>query len=426
MNIERGMSTAEPEPIAQQEDNSKKTYQQFVDKWLPYHARKKRISPNTYDSYRSNLENHILPYFGGRIVSTITSEDIDDFLDSLSRKPCKGAKSYGKAIKDVPLLSSSSIKKCYTVLYSSFSVAKKWGYMKEIPETTAPSEKNRKRHAWEPKRIHSILESIKDNKLLHLAVHIAFVCSLRAGETAGIDLRAIDLRDGSLWLTQQVQRVSDKALDALPKQTVIRLFPKQVPTAKSSLILKALKTDGSHRKQYLTAPLIQEIRERMAEIKENKAFFGEEYHDYGLLFCQPDGRPYDPKTFDKAFKDQQRRMGIGEQDQIEFQGLRKSGQMHKVRLSQNNYQLVAENGGQSPEVLMSNYNEALESEKRALSRLVEDSFYSPSEINTPVMEDDLASLLEKIQQDPVLSRQLLQTLLVGAVHAEQGSQRKEF
>ena len=100
--------------------------------------------------------------------------------------------------------------------------------------------------------------------------------------------------------------------------------------------------------------------------------------------------------------------------------------MHKVRLSQNNYQLVAENGGQSPEVLMSNYNEALESEKRALSRLVEDSFYSPSEINTPVMEDDLASLLEKIQQDPVLSRQLLQTLLVGAVHAEQGSQRKEF
>lgn len=49
---------------------------------------------------------------------------------------------------------------------------------------------------------------------------------------------------------------------------------------------------------------------------------------------------------------------------IDLQGLRKSGQMHKVRLTKNNYQLVAENGGQSPEVLMSNYNEALDTEKR--------------------------------------------------------------
>lgn len=49
--------------------------------------------------------------------------------------------------------------------------------------------------------------------------------------------------------------------------------------------------------------------------------------------------------------------------------------MHKVRLSQNNYQLVAENAGQSPEVLMNHYNEALDYEKRALSRLVENSFY---------------------------------------------------
>ena len=42
-------------------------------------------------------------------------------------------------------------------------------------------------------------------------------------------------------------------------------------------------------------------------------------------------------------------------DQTAFQGLRKSGQMHKVRLTQNNYHLVAANSGQPPGVLMSNY-----------------------------------------------------------------------
>ena len=83
-----------------------------------------------------------------------------------------------------------------------------------------------------------MLEEIKDDKILHLAVHLAFVCSLRAGETAGIDLQTIDLRDGSLWITRQIQRVSDEAIGKLPKQEVIRLFPKQVRTSKSTLILK--------------------------------------------------------------------------------------------------------------------------------------------------------------------------------------------
>ena len=79
--------------------------------------------------------------------------------------------------------------------------------------------------------------------------------------------------------------------------------------------------------------------------------------DYGLLICKPNGNPIDPHSFSKAFKSWQTKLGIDVNEQIEFQGLRKSGQMHKVRLSQNNYQLVAESSGQSPEVLMSNYNE---------------------------------------------------------------------
>ena len=65
------------------------------------------------------------------------------------------------------------------------------------------------------------------------------------------------------------------------------------------MILKGPKTEGSHRKQYLTGPLLSEIRERLDEITRCKEFFSEEYQDYGLLLCQPDGRPIDPKNLDK-------------------------------------------------------------------------------------------------------------------------------
>lgn len=405
------------EPIApSSEDNTDKTYREFVEKWLPFHARKNRLSPNSYDSYRGNLNNHILPYFGERIMSTITPEDIDNFLDYLAKKPCKGHRSYGRNPSEIPTLASGTIKKCYNILTGGFQTAKKWRYITEVPETTAPVEKFKKRKAWDPKKVFDTLENIRDDKLLHLAVHLAFVCSLRAGETAGIAVQTIDFYDRSFLIAQEVQRVSDKSLSVLPKNEIIRVFPKQVSTARSSLILKGPKTEGSYRKQYLTTPLLHEIRERLDQIKEHKEFFGAEYQDYGLLICQPDGRPIDPKSLCKGFKECQNALQIKPEDQIEFQGLRKSGQMHKVRLTQNNYQLVAESSGQSPEVLMSNYNEALDSEKRTLSMLVETSFYPQAE--APAVSSEVNAVLQAIQGNPELTQQILQTLLSGAAHAQ--------
>lgn len=211
---------------------------------------------------------------------------------------------------NIPTLSSSSVKKCYTVLMAGFETALKWHYIASIPHVTAPAEKNVKRRAWEAGRVYEVLQSIQEDKLLHLVVHLAFVCSLRAGEIAGIDIRTIDVRDRCLWITRQVQRVSDTALSVLPKNEIIRVFPKLIHTSKSSLILKGPKTEDSHRKQYLTAPLIREIQERLAEIEEYKRFFGSEYHDYGLLICQPDGRPIDPKNLESAFREHQARISI--------------------------------------------------------------------------------------------------------------------
>jgi integrase len=401
------------------EDNTYKTYREFADKWLPFHARKERISPNTYDSYAGHLKNHILPYFGDRVMSTITAEDIDDFVDWLSKTPCKGVKSHRKKPSEVSTLSSATVKKCYSILTSGFPTAKKWRYVTTIPETSAPAEKTKKRKAWNPEKVYSFLHEIEDDELLHLAAHIAFVCSLRAGEVVGIAVKTIDFQDRSLWIKQEVQRVSDKALEELPGNEIIRVFPKQVSSAKSSLILKGPKTEGSHRKLFLTFPLMREIQERLAQIKRNKEFFGKEYFDYGLLLCRHDGRPIEPKSLDAPFK--RRQAHLAKDDQIEFQGLRKSGEMHKIRLSKNNFQLVAENGGHSPEVLMRNYNDVLESEKKTLAAMVEASFYQNTNNNVVSIQNGngLEDVMQKIQENPALASQIMQLLLAGAVSSQQ-------
>lgn len=140
------------------EDNTHQTFKHFMERFLPFYARKKRFSPNTYDSYVSNLNNHIYPYFGNWVMSTITAEDIDLFLDYLSQKPCSGSKGYKKKPSEVPRLSSPTIKKVFNVLMVGFPTAKQWRYVTEIPDVAPPSEKYRKRNYWQPEQIHDFLK----------------------------------------------------------------------------------------------------------------------------------------------------------------------------------------------------------------------------------------------------------------------------
>ena len=148
-----------------------------------------------------------------------------------------------------------------------FPTAKQWRYVTEIPDVAPPSEKYRKRNYWQPEQIHDFLKLIEDDPMLHLAVHIGFVCSLRAGEVAGIDTSLIDLKDKSLWIKRILQRVSDESLATLPREEIIHVFPKKKKTSKSSLILKAPKTEESYRKLYLTTPLVEEIQRRLQIIR---------------------------------------------------------------------------------------------------------------------------------------------------------------
>ena len=281
-------------PSPESENNMSKTYREFMERFLPIHARKKNFSPKTYDSYRQNLETHIYPYFSDWVMSSITSSAIDGFIDHLFQKPCRGSKSYGKHTSEIPTLSSGTVKKCYNILTLGFETAKRWNYIAEIPNTKGPSEHYKRRKAWSSEYISKILDQIQDDPILHLSLHLAFVCSLRAGEIVAIDIHSINLDEGSMWISQILERVSDEAL-------------------------------------------------------------------------------------------------------------------------KNNYQLVAANAGQSPEVLMHHYNEALEVEKQQLASMVESSFYpTPAKSNEKPASLDAAEILKLIQENPDLSAKLMQLLKVSA------------
>lgn len=390
-------------------DKTQTLFSDLVEKVTPLYARKKRLAPGSYDSFVRNMEVHILPYFEGTVANDIDAESIDNFVDHLSKKKCSGSKAYNKSYDDIPTLSSSTIQKIYSNLYVALGVGKEWGYIKEVPRTIAPTVKYQKRNAWDNNQVLDALNII-DDKLLHLAIHFIYICSLRSGEALGTEISNLNLDLAYVDIQNTLTRVSDKAMDELEPKDIYKVFPKVLSTAKSQLVLKSPKTEASARRNYLTKTLVNEIQDRLDQIESDKHYYGESYNDYGLLLCMPNGNPIETRLLEKWFKTWQKENGITEL--IEIQGLRKSSSMYKLRLNNYNYQeVMADTGHTTQKTLTTHYNEVFEKERQEFTQKIEDSFYQTEKehsYNNKREEEptDIENLIAKIKSNPVLAKAL--------------------
>jgi integrase len=321
---------------------------------------------------------------------------ISAFIEHLKNKPCGGSKSYNKKPEEIETLGSSSVKKCFDILSAALSTAKEWKIIKEIPEATPPSVKYKKRAYWTPQEALSTIYSI-DDPVLRLGVHIAYVLTLRPGEVVGIPIGAI--QGSGIEIRQEIERMTDKALKATAKEDIIRVFPKKKGESGTQLVLLTPKTEGSVRRLYLNKFLSEDIAARLSQIEKDKQYYGDAYNDYGLLICLPNGDPVERTRMQRWFKDWQARNDT--EIKIDMQGLRKSGAMYKLRLSDYDYQAVQlETGHSTPNVLMEHYNEVMVSEKSRLAEKFENDFYAGREVKAEIRASGIEELLQAVMADP--------------------------
>ena len=84
-----------------------------------------------------------------------------------------------------------------------------------------------------------------------------------------------------------------------------------------------------------------------------------------------------------------------------MQGLRKSGAMYKLRLSDYDYQAVQlETGHSTPNVLMEHYNEVMVSEKSRLAEKLENEFYAGRTEKPENPATGIEELLQVVMADP--------------------------
>ena len=99
------------------------TVLQLSQQWWDAAARD--LSPSTRIGYRYWLDNRVLPEFGKKRISSVTTVDVERW--------------YGKLRDGEKPLGIRSVRGCRTVLSAMFTAAVRWGYLPMSPVERAPS-----------------------------------------------------------------------------------------------------------------------------------------------------------------------------------------------------------------------------------------------------------------------------------------------
>lgn len=400
------------------------TVAEFIEKWIPIYARK-RWAFKTYTGNLSLINNHILPYLGKIPLQKLTTEDIDILYDTL-RKKKKRTGAACKSDTGVPILqtgpvskkdmlSTTTIKEVHDILRVMLANAVEWKYLNESPIPREGPKRNRdfEQAIWDDDLMEKALSEITD-PLLHLAVHCAFICSLRNGEALGITLDCVELdyRDesgviGGIRINKTMQRVSKEALEALPHDSLLYVFPTVMEDKKSCLILKDPKTRESKRFVFLTQSLRTEIGERIKRIETDRQIYGKRYHDHNLLFCLPNGNPIEPKLLEKWFTTWQKNAETSYPPLV-FHGIRHSSLTYKLIKSNGDFKAVQGDSGHARMATLTDvYGHVQDKTRIKLNRDIDRDFYQERPTPSAAEEQLVDNFIGKLLSDPPVEQKVL-------------------
>ena len=172
----------------------------LLDRWLP--VQEPRLRRSTYDSYRRNIERHVVPALGSVPLDKLTVEDLDLFYARLltSGRLNGERKATG--------LSPKTVRNIHLMLNKALADAHRKGNVAALAD--APSLKARRRaeiKAWDADQLAVFLDAIAAHRL-YAAFHLSAHTGMRRGEVLGLPWGDVDLEVGRLSVRQALVSVA--------------------------------------------------------------------------------------------------------------------------------------------------------------------------------------------------------------------------
>ena len=195
------------------------TFAYYCACWLD--SNRRRLKDSSSAKYLTDIQNHILPFFGKTSPVQITSEEVDRFIQMLL---------YEKK------LSPKTVRNILALFHSVFVYAGKRSCQTlREPEIIYPRQQKKDIRVlaeWEEKRL--MLFLAKDMDLCKFGVYLALRTGLRIGEVCALRWHDISLRTRTISVQKTAQRV--KCLE-----------PGDGAGARTRVMIGAPKTDSSCR-----------------------------------------------------------------------------------------------------------------------------------------------------------------------------------
>jgi len=274
---------------------------QWLRTWLTTIA-VRRLKPNTYRSYKTAVEKHIIPGTGKVRLSKLGVEHLDRMH---------------AYVMDERGLSRTTAHNAHRILSVALNDAVK---RNKVPRNIAGIEKappvaENERRAMTAAEAIKVLSVAGQDLRLGSRWLAAFLLGARQGECLGLRWQHLDLELGRADIAWSLQRVPwrhgcepiDKAWTCGYKQAA-RCPNRQLTVppgmahhvVEENLILTRPKTTGSIRSVALYEPLRLALIARREQVANERAGYTV---DHDLVWCRPDGGPIDPRHDWQAWVD---------------------------------------------------------------------------------------------------------------------------
>ncbi len=258
--------------------SSQRTLGSFLlDEWLPA-VRPPKVRPSTWLSYRMNAETHIIPALGHVPLQHLTPAQLTAFYRALlddGRRDGRGG------------LAPKTVRNIHGELHTALKDAVRWGQAArnvaasaDLPKGMAPEM-----HVWSPEQLRAFLDYAREDRL-YTAWLLFATTGMRRGEVAGLRWTDVDLDAG---------RISPR------RPRVVVNFKVHVSEPKTAKGRRSLALDQA---------TVAALRQHRARQAEERLAVGPRWHDSGLVFTWPDGRPLHPERFSKWFERLARAAGL--------------------------------------------------------------------------------------------------------------------
>lgn len=250
----------------------------LTQRWLPF--KRLTLRPTTWDSYRRNIDLHVLPHLGRVPLRHLRPDHLERLYADLLAT--------GHAQR-VGGLDNKTVLEIHMVLRRALDDAVRRGMLLTNPAAVAHAPKRRPlasaaSRAWNAQQLRAFLDSAVDHRL-HAALWLSANTGMRRGEILGLRWGDVDLDAGRLSVSRSLVSVGYEVHETRGKTRTARRT-----IDLDSRTVAVLRAWRSHRGL------------------ESSSFDPDDAEAY--VFARPDGTPIHPHLLSDAFKKLVRRSGL--------------------------------------------------------------------------------------------------------------------